>query len=384
MYVLTGTAETLFYKWCNMTQIPVYFAPPGTTTEPYFFHPYIQTIIMFLGEALNIFNYVYYKSNKKGNLVYEKLRIQAGKDGRQMYSVRKYAWIGIPTLCDFCASTLGFIALVLMNASILLMIGSIGPFIVAGFSVCILKTKLNWNYYCSLIIIVVGVLITAVSGFWGGQSSYHTIADQVMGISFQLISITINGLQSIIEELILQRFFLIPAQMMGTEGIWGLMYYTILLPVLCLVECGNIMQSNGLCVWNTVNQAWYFENLLSFFEEMGDNLWLMFANIMSLVTIGLFNYYAISVTKYVNAIQRAIIGNMCTILVWFVGLIITFTTGQPWASTEWQPNVIQAIGYILIVISTLTLRDIIKWPCLPRASKVIIVEDEPEIKEENT
>jgi len=190
--------------------------------------------------------------------------------------------------------------------------------------------------------------------------------------------VTINSLQTIIEELILQRFFLIPAQLMGMEGIWGMTYYCILMPILCTQICSSGMAALSLCVWNPVQQQWYFENILSFFEEMGQNGWLLFANIMSLIAIGLFNYYAISVTKYVNAIQRAVVGNVSTIIIWIAGLIITATTGQPWASLEWQPNVIQAIGYCFIIISTLTLRDIIKWPCLPRASKIIIVEEEPE------
>jgi len=99
-----------------------------------------------------------------------------------------------------------------MNASILTMLTAISPFLIAGFSVCILKTKLNLNYYVSLVFVLVGVIITAVAGLWGGQTTViHTTLDQVVGIIFQLICITLNSLQAVIEEMILQKFFLIPA-----------------------------------------------------------------------------------------------------------------------------------------------------------------------------
>ncbi len=52
---------------------------------------------------------------------------------------------------------------------------------------------------------------------------------------------------------------------------------------------------------------------------------------MTLVTvlgIGFFNLIGLTITKYINALARAILNLTKTALVWIIGIIVTVTAGK--------------------------------------------------------
>lgn len=81
----------------------------------------------------------------------------------------------------------------------------------------------------------------------------------------------------------------------------------------------------------------------------------------------LFNISGVTVTKYINALARAIANLTKSILVWIVGIIITVTAGKNHPNLRWEKLqlsiiLMQIIGFILMALGNLIYVGIIKLP----------------------
>jgi len=68
---------------------------------------------------------------------------------------------------------------------------------------------------------------------------------------------------------------------------------------------------------------------------LGNDGLLIFAVILSLVCIGTYNLFGQIITKYINAVTRAILNVLRTIIIWIVGIIITVSTDSQWEILTW-------------------------------------------------
>lgn len=60
-----------------------------------------------------------------------------------------------------------------------------------------------------------------------------------MGIILLLVSQCFTGAQFIVEEKLLGGYYLDPFLVVGTEGMWGLVYYLGCLPFMQILTCGS-------------------------------------------------------------------------------------------------------------------------------------------------
>lgn len=71
-----------------------------------------------------------------------------------------------------------------------------------------------------------------------------------------------TGIQFISEEKILGDYYLDPFQIVGSEGMWGLAFYVLLLPIMQYIKCGSPGASGlgSLCDYGFLENssfAWY-------------------------------------------------------------------------------------------------------------------------------
>ena len=85
-----------------------------------------------------------------------------------------------------------------------------------------------------------------------------------------------------------------------TNGIWGLTFYILLMPILTFVHCPSSLGS--ACVEH--KDSFYFERPDNYFNEIAHNGILFFLCILGIVTIATFNMAGVSVTKYVSSVAR--------------------------------------------------------------------------------
>jgi hypothetical protein len=89
----------------------------------------------------------------------------------------------------------------------------------------------------------------------------------------------------------------------GSEGLWGLTSYLLLLPILTFAPCPTSLASS--CVNH--NGSLHFERPDEYFYEVFHNGVLLFLVVVGIFTIAIFNMAGVSVTKYVSSVARLII-----------------------------------------------------------------------------
>lgn len=66
----------------------------------------------------------------------------------------------------------------------------------------------------------------------GGDSESTSSGSETLGIILLLLSQLFAGTMFIVEEKLLGSYYLDPFLVVGTEGMWGVTYYFILLPIM--------------------------------------------------------------------------------------------------------------------------------------------------------
>lgn len=204
--------------------------------EP-FEHPFFQGMIMFVGESLCIFVYMFQKYQlvrQYGSVQASPGMIKAVEEG--MKTDVNPLIFAIPMLCDATASTLLLIGVINIPASIAQMMGGFVVFVVAIMSVIFLKRKQYRHHWTGLGFIFTGIaMVAATALIWGGKSSASK--NPVLGVAMMIGSILVQGCQYIIEEKLLGKYYLNPMKVVGWEGITGVIFFAILLTILQFIPC---------------------------------------------------------------------------------------------------------------------------------------------------
>lgn len=90
--------------------------------------------------------------------------------------------IAIPAMCDVVASTLMFIALTLVDASVYQMMRGLIVFITALFSIIFLKRILYRHHYTALVLIVGGIALVGVASIQNSSGSGKGTGSTILGI----------------------------------------------------------------------------------------------------------------------------------------------------------------------------------------------------------
>jgi len=210
-------------------------------------------------------------------------------------------WLAIPASCDFFGSTLMFIALTMVDASVYQMMRGIIVVITSILSMIFLKRKQHRHHWTGIGLIIAGVAIVGYVAIKfpdspesnddsDSESNGGSGDNAVFGIILLLLSQCFTGTMFIVEEKLLGDYYLDPAFVVGCEGMWGLCYYMVLLPVFQYIQC-----EGKLCNYH------YFENSSYAFAQMGDNFGIIALSFGVIVSIACFNSFGIATTKYASA-----------------------------------------------------------------------------------
>ena len=166
--LVTGTCNTLVTKVQDETH----------GLGQLFTHPYLQAAVMFLGElmCLPAYGVKTLLANRKADKADTAAGIMLSPGGRQakkldMPTNINPLLIAIPASCDFCGSSLMFVALTMVPASVYQMMRGIIVVITALFSVCFLGRKQYRHHWVAIIFIVSGVAEVGVVTIASGTAS---------------------------------------------------------------------------------------------------------------------------------------------------------------------------------------------------------------------
>ncbi|KAJ2380521.1 hypothetical protein GGI05_006281, partial [Coemansia sp. RSA 2603] len=139
-------------------------------------------------------------------------------------------------------------------------------------------------------------------------------------------------------EKIIHRYHLTPLRAVGLEGTFGALSVMIAIPILHL----TIGRSHP---------GGYFD-APSGFRQIIDNPSVWQTSIYIMLSIAFFNYFGLSVTRFLSATSRATIDTCRTLFIWMSSLALG------WETFSW----IQVIGFVVLVYGTFVYNRVIQLP----------------------
>ena len=149
--------------------------------------------------------------------------------------------------------------------------------------------------------------------------------------------------QFIIEEKLFSGYYIDPLFAVGCEGMFGLVYWAILLPIFQQIPC----TTDGVC-----GDDGKVEDSTKAFKELGEHYQLLLLSFGIIVSIAAFNATGQAVTKYASAAQRSTVDTCRTLFVWIFQLILRQET------FNWP----QLFAFFLLVGGTLIYNEIVIVP----------------------
>ncbi|TPP59738.1 Solute carrier family 35 member F6 [Fasciola gigantica] len=343
--LLTGTINTVSKKLQLDCSSVGYFnySANNTQTEHKFNKPWFQTLLMFLGETLCLFGFFIIRFKKRRRLERESAYREIDESERGgILNTPLFNWFFLlPAFCDLLGTTIAGIGLLFVDASIWQMMrGSL--IIFAGIlSIIFLKRRLRGYHWTGMCFTVVGLALVGTKSVFSGHSLDHSGAQSALGVALVLVGAFTSACQMIVEEVFIKNRGFHPLQAVGMEGLFGsLMMIVVALPAVHFIPGSDL---NGS-----------FENVLDALYQIVNNTLLLVNCILYILSIAFFNYFGLSITRYLSAVHRTLIDAMRTTFVWLVSLILYYSTnaqfGEPF-EPAW--GLIQIDGFACLIIGTL-------------------------------
>jgi len=132
-------------------------------------------------------------------------------------------------------------------------------------------------------------------------------------------SLVFTGLQNCYEELLFRKYSVDVFQLVGMEGIFGLAMNLSLVLIFTFIPCPWDASKCG--------GGAYLESLRLYFKQLSTNGFLLALCIIYIFTIAISVSLALTITKKINSVSRALANISRTVLVWVFGFAVTkFTT----------------------------------------------------------
>ncbi|EGR32614.1 hypothetical protein IMG5_076440 [Ichthyophthirius multifiliis] len=305
-------------------------------------HPFMQSMTMYIGEALSLlFYFIYIKVFRQK---YEKGKEEAIRKG--LKTKINFFLLLIPTACDFITSTLAFFALEFMPLSIYSMVRGGGIIITALFQVQFLKKKLYRHHLLGLSFIIIGLVIVGLTVLIFQNNSSQDNNKLILGLILLICSFFTFSTQITLEEKLFGDYHLNAFQTVGIEGLWGIFICGLTVIGVSFIKCPSSIASD--CPNGYLEDVPFFIKQV-FIMEGKDQPWLLVTVILGVFTILFFNVASLAVTKYVNSLSRNVGIVTYPFIIWITSIAIgweKFLAGQ-------------LVGYIVVSFGTLIYNEII-------------------------
>jgi drug/metabolite transporter (DMT)-like permease len=212
--------------------------------------------------------------------------------------------------------------------------------VVALYSVIFLHRRLYRHQVFGVVFVFVGVVIVGVgSVFMDTGDERNPALGAILIVAGQFI----GGANWVIEEKFFGDIVVPPLQAVGIEGLSGLIYFAILLPIFYYIPCYNTNMCAG---------SGHVENVPYAFKQVGNNGLLLFFFIGNIFSVAIFNWSSLSVTKNASSLARSTIDTSRTIVVWSVDLII-----------GWEVfSYVQLVGFLLLAFGSFVYNEVLVLP----------------------
>ncbi|XP_020289377.1 solute carrier family 35 member F6 [Pseudomyrmex gracilis] len=331
LQIVTGSFNTLSVKYADRQVVL------GEDEQlRYFNHPFMQSLFMFLGEALCFlaFKVFYYYYNRRNDGSVDNNVLTKGSRTFNPFILL------IPALCDMCATSIMYIGLNMTYASSFQMLrGSVIVF-TGIFSIAFLNRKLKLREWTGIGFVITGLALVGASDILTKEDTDTSANSIITGDLLIILAQIITAVQMVVEENYVGKQDIPALQAVGWEGIFGVIGISLALIPLNYIAAPPPFADNSRGTLEATSEA---------FTEIGGSYKLVIAVIGIAFSIAFFNFAGISVTKEMSATTRMILDSVRTIIIWIFSL-----------SFQWQTfHYMQLIGFVILLIGMACYNNIV-------------------------
>ena len=338
-------------------------------------HEWFITHGMFIGECFSLFVYIAQKASSTTNAQQPLLNEEGKVNSNLKKPEASFVIFSLTATCDMICSTLSTFAITFLSSSLYQMFRGIELFFIMVFSKVFLRNAIYKHHIVGVGTVILGLTLVGLNAIlYENEGTNNPIAGMVLLLCAQLFSST----QYTLQELFVKRYNVNSFQLVGFEGMWGTLEYSIILVVFQFVSCQHWTKAlqEGLCCVDE-NNIWKVENVLYALRQMKDNYMLICVYVVYVCSIALYNIIGINLTKLASSTARAVVDTVRTVFVWMYFVI-------PWdirpEGSEEKFWVLKLVGFAFLVCGTLVYNEIvvIKICNLDYNTRVKIAERERE------
>jgi len=362
MTVLFYISGMLLFGSLNTVMIKIQFSLKSTGIdgeEKYFKFPWLATLNMFvgMGMALVVQRLVRCACSKQRHVAMPDTspsRLLQRKEGIPYW--KKVCLVAIPSFFDLLATALCSVGMLYIPASVWQMLRGCEIVFAAILAVTCLGMKLFGWHLLGLLLCVVGVTFVSLSNIWAGASEPDTGVDQshlILGMSLVVLGQVVQAAQIIAEEWLLADVDLPEIEIVGYEGMWGLLAMILVVyPILFFVPGDD----NG-----------HVEDPRDSFIMMDNNHMVALAVATYTFSCATYNVFGIAITGALSAVHRAILEASRTSVIWVFGLIMHYRFEQPLTPAGFGEKIndyswLQLLGFVLLLLGQSIYGTILKLP----------------------
>jgi len=371
--IITGSSNSLWSKWQDM-QCVENCSDPDPRNHVLYEQPVWQTLQMFLGEMLCFLPvlYTWLRTRRHSAAVHLPSDLE---DERQVHAKGLLApqelqgWkvllLWIPAACDLTGTTLMNVGLLYTPVSIYQMTRGALVLFVGILSVIFLHRRLWLYQWLSLVTVMAGVSLVGFSGSLIKDTVNEIVTNAIpairsaapepiekpeatkvlIGVFFILFAQVFTAAQFVIEEKIMSRYSVAPLVAVGYEGLFGVITVLLFVPILAIPAVSS--------------KSTYFD-LPRGWQQMINTPAVLWSGIAIAISISLFNYFGLSVTRHVSATARSLTDTCRTLSIWIVSL------GLGWEKILFPISLLQVVGFSLLVYGTFVFNNLVSPPpCIP-------------------
>jgi len=257
---------------------------------------------------------------------------------RDVYSRRVLYLLAIPSALDLFGSVLAQVGLLYVTPSLFMLIRCFVIIVTAILKVTVLGHSLKRYMWIGVGINFMAMCLVSAPTFLSPE--HNTARDPRIGVFFIILSCFIQGSQYVFEEKVMTVDSAPALIVVGMEGTWGVLISIVICFPLFYVVPGGDKGS--------------LENMWDAFVMLKNNSYLRAYLIIFLISVALYNIFAVYITKLLNSIWHAILDNFRPIAVWATDLVIFYTIshgsyGEAWV---WPGSYIQFAGMLTLFFGT--------------------------------
>lgn len=262
---------------------------------------------------------------------------------------------------DLTTTGLSSIGLLFIPASIWQMLRGANIIFSAMFSVIFLGRQMRAFNWLGIVVVVLGISLVGYSNYLITSSTQSTSGVDLgsggvmFGMGMTVFAQIFSGGQVVTEEKLMKGLNVPRLQLVGYEGIWGVVVLSLLFP---------------LMYYTPGPDAGSYENGVDTYAMIESSDQLRRAIVLYTVSCACYNLCAVCVTGALSAVHRTMFMALRTLIVWVVDLGVHYLVDPtiPWGESWCSYNYIELVGFVVLVAGQFIYAGLVQVPGLRYAA----------------